>query len=90
MVGRALSLALFSVCASAQMRTVTLPDKSPVITLRVVFTTGAAVDPDDKPGVAGLTAAMLSGGGTKDLTYKQIVDAMFSWRLRSRTRWTRR
>jgi len=69
-------LALASV-AFAQMRTVTLPGKSPVVTLRVVFTTGAAADPDDKPGLAHLTAAMLAGGGTKDLTYKQIVDAMF-------------
>jgi zinc protease len=63
--------------ALAQMRTVTLAGKSPVVTLRVVFTTGAAADPDDKPGLAHLTAAMLAGGGTKDLTYKQIVDAMF-------------
>jgi len=63
--------------AFAQMRTVTLPGKSPVVTLRVVFTTGAAADPEDKPGLAHLTAAMLAGGGTKDLTYKQIVDAMF-------------
>lgn len=70
-------LPVFSLCAFAQMRTVTLPDKSPVITLRVVFTTGSAVDPEDKPGVADLTASMLSDGGTKDLAYKQIVDAMF-------------
>jgi len=70
-------LAAFSLCAFAQIRTVTLPDKSPVVTLRVVFTTGAAVDPDDKPGVANLTAAMLAGGGTKDLTFQQIVDRMF-------------
>jgi zinc protease len=70
-------LSLFSACACAQIRTVTLPDKSPVVTLRVVFTAGASVDPTDKPGVADLTAAMLSGGGTRDLTYKQIVDRMF-------------
>jgi len=63
--------------AFAQMRTVTLPGKSPVVTLRVVFTTGAAADPEDKPGLAHLTAAMLAGGGSKDLTYKQILDAMF-------------
>jgi zinc protease len=73
----AVFLPVFSLCAFAQIRTVTLPDKSPVITLRVVFTTGAALDPEDRPGVANLTAAMLSGGGTKDLTYQQIVDRMF-------------
>ncbi len=61
----------------AQMRTVTLPSKLPVVNLRIVFTTGAMMDPPDKPGLAHLTAAMLAGGGTKDLTYKQVVDAMF-------------
>jgi zinc protease len=61
----------------AQMRTVTLPSKSPLVNVRIVFTTGAMVDPADKPGLAHLTAAMLAGGGTKDLTYKQVVDAMF-------------
>jgi zinc protease len=69
-------LALASI-AFAQMRTVTLAGKSPVVTLRVVFTIGAAADPGDKPGLAHLTAAMLAGGGTKDLTYRQIVDALF-------------
>jgi len=61
----------------AQMRTVTLPSKSPVVNVRIVFTAGAVVDPADKPGLAHLTAAMLAGGGTKDLTYKQVVDLMF-------------
>jgi zinc protease len=45
--------------------------------VRLVFTTGAAQDPEDKPGLARLTAEMLSGGGTKDLTYKELVDAFF-------------
>ena len=61
----------------AQMKTVTLPSKSPLVNFRIVFTTGAMVAPADKPGLAHLTAAMLAGGGTKDLTYKQVVDAMF-------------
>ena len=33
--------------------------------------------PADKPGLAYLTAQMLADGGTKDLTYKQVVDALF-------------
>jgi len=70
-------LATLSATGFAQIRTVTLPDKSPIVTLRVVFTAGASFDPTDKPGVADLTSAMLSDGGTKDLTYKQIVDQMF-------------
>jgi zinc protease len=74
---RLLAGLVFASIAFAQMRTVTLAGESPVVTLRVVFTTGAAADPEDKPGLAHLTAAMLAGGGTRDLTYKQILDAMF-------------
>ena len=59
------------------MRTVALPGKSPLVTFRIVFTTGSAADPADKPGLAYLTAQMIADGGTKDLTYKQIVDALF-------------
>ena len=34
------------------------------------------IDPPDKPGLAALTAAMLSDGGTREMTYKQIVDGV--------------
>jgi zinc protease len=68
---------LLTSTAFAQMKTVTLPSKSPLVNFRITFLTGAAADPSDKPGLARLTAAMLSSGGTKDLTYKQIIDAMF-------------
>jgi zinc protease len=61
----------------AQPRVVALRSQSPLVTFRVVFLTGAAQDPADKPGVATLTASMLGQGGTKQMTYKQIVDAMF-------------
>src|SRR5208337_4003072 len=72
--------ALFALSASAILgapRVVELPGKSPLVTIRLVFTTGAAWDPADKPGVAHLTAEMLGGGGTKDRPYKQILDAMY-------------
>jgi zinc protease len=61
----------------AQMRVVTLPGKSPMVTFRIVFTAGSASDPADKPGTAYLTAMMLAHGGTRELTYQQVVDAMF-------------
>lgn len=70
-------LILAASLSSAAPRIVELPGKSPLITLRIVFTTGAASDPADKPGLAHLTAEMLGSGGTKSLTYKQIVDAMY-------------
>ncbi|HXP87066.1 MAG TPA: pitrilysin family protein [Bryobacteraceae bacterium] len=62
---------------SVPIRAVALPGTSPVVSIRLVFTTGAMADPPGKPGLANLTAAMLAGGGTRDLTYKQILDALF-------------
>ena len=62
---------------SAQPRIVALRSQAPLVTFRVVFLTGAASDPAAKPGVASLTAAMLSQGGSRELAYKQIVDALF-------------
>jgi zinc protease len=60
-----------------QMRVAALPSKSPLVTFRIVFTAGSILDPPDKPGVANLTAAMLAQGGTREMTYQQIVDAMY-------------
>jgi zinc protease len=63
--------------AAAQMRVVAQPGKSPLVTFRMVFTTGAAADPAEKPGLAYLTAMMVVNGGTREMTYRQVVDAMF-------------
>ncbi len=63
--------------AAAGPEVAALPGKSPLVTFRLVFRTGAASDPAGKPGAASLTAAMLAQGGTRQMTYKQIVDAMF-------------
>jgi zinc protease len=70
-------LALTAMTALPQPRVVQLPGKSPLVTLRFVFATGSASDPQDKPGAAHLTGELLGNGGTKDLTYKQIVDALY-------------
>jgi zinc protease len=45
--------------------------------MRVVFPVGSVDDPPDKPGLADLTASMLAQGGTREMTYKQVLDAMF-------------
>ncbi len=75
---RACITLLMAACAAmAQMRITQLPGKSPLIAFRIVFTTGSGDDPLDKPGLAYLTAHMLAEGGTRNLTYRQIVDAMF-------------
>jgi len=70
--------ALFSAASAfAAPRYVELPGKSPLVTIRVVFTTGSAADPAAKPGLANLTASLLGHGGTKSLTYKQVIDAFY-------------
>jgi zinc protease len=56
---------------------VLLPTRSPLISFRLVFKTGAANDPKGKEGVAALTAAMLSDGGSAKMSYDQIVEAMY-------------
>ncbi|PWU03495.1 MAG: hypothetical protein C5B51_18940 [Terriglobia bacterium] len=70
-------LLLLATSAMAQMRVESLPGKSPLVTFRIVFTAGSAVDPPGQPGVAYLTAMMLAHGGTRDLTYRQVLDALF-------------
>nr|MBA3634531.1 insulinase family protein [Acidobacteriota bacterium] len=43
------------------------------VSFRIQFLTGAVDDPDGKEGLANLTAAMLATGGSKKLTYDEIV-----------------
>lgn len=62
---------------AAQARIVELQDKSPLVTIRIVFTTGAASDPADKPGLASLTARMLGNSGTKSMTFREMTDALY-------------
>ena len=57
--------------------TVLLPNRSPLVTFRLAFVTGAAGDPEGKEGVAALTAAMLSEGGSAKMSYEEIVEAMY-------------
>lgn len=71
------ALAMMASAGFAQSRMVLLPNRSPLVTLRVVFLTGSAYDPPGKPGVAYLTAHMLADGGTRQMTYKQVLDAMY-------------
>ena len=68
---------LLAVDLLAQTKVVALRSQAPLVTFRIVFLTGAASDPASKPGVASLAAAMLSQGGSREMTYKQILDAMF-------------
>ena len=48
---------------AADAGTVLLPNRSPLITFRILFMTGAADDPAGKEGLAALTASLVAGGG---------------------------
>jgi zinc protease len=62
---------------NADTNSVLLPNRSPLISFRILFMTGSANDPKGKEGLASLTAAMLAEGGTRTKTYAQITDAMY-------------
>lgn len=62
---------------NASMKNVLIKNSSPLITFRLLFLTGSASDPKGKEGVASLTAAMLAEGGSRALSYDQIVEAMY-------------
>ncbi|MDQ3089094.1 MAG: insulinase family protein [Acidobacteriota bacterium] len=53
------------------------PSKSPLVSFRIQFLTGAVDDPKGKEGLANLTAAMLANGGSKKLTYDEVVEQFY-------------
>ncbi len=61
----------------AEPALLTSPSKSPLVSFRILFQTGAADDAAGLEGIAALTAAMVSKGGTKQLAYSDIVEALF-------------
>src|SRR6266498_3017350 len=66
-----------SVEEPVKMDTVLLPGSSPLVSFRILFGVGTALDPKDREGVAALTAALISGGGTRKLSYGEIIEAMY-------------
>jgi zinc protease len=55
-----------------------LPAKSmPLVSLRFVFQVGSQDDPPGKEGLAALTASMISEGGSKVLSYDQILERFY-------------
>lgn len=63
--------------AAGAIASVLQPNRSPLITFRILFLAGSASDPEGKEGVAALTAAMLAEGGSRRMTYEQITDAFY-------------
>ncbi len=62
---------------NSQTKNVFQPSKSPLVSFRIQFLTGAVDDPKGKEGLANLTAAMLANGGSKKLTYDEIVEQFY-------------
>ncbi len=63
--------------AAGAVATVLQPNRSPLVSFRILFMTGSAADPEGKEGVAALTAAMLAEGGSRKMSYDQIQDAFY-------------
>lgn len=60
------------------MKTVVLPSHgTPFVSIRFLFETGSVDDPAGKTGLAALTGATLAEGGTRSLTYEQLLDAFY-------------
>lgn len=52
-------------------------ESSPLVALRFLINVGSQDDPPGKEGLAALTAAMVAEGGTKDLTYDQVLQQFY-------------
>ena len=64
--------------ACFRMPPMLLPSPSnPLVALRVVMRVGSQIDPAGKEGLAALTAAMVAEGGTKSLSYDQLLEAFY-------------
>jgi len=67
-------------CAApaAGVRTTLLPSKdSPIVYFRILFRIGSIDDPAGKEGLSSLTLRMLGEGGTRSLTYSQVLEALY-------------
>jgi zinc protease len=60
------------------MKTVLLPSRAtPFVSFRFLFEVGSIDDPPGRHGLAGLTGALLAEGGTKRLSYEQLLEALY-------------
>lgn len=50
---------------------------NPLVSFRFVFHVGSSQDPPGKEGLAALTAAMVSQGGTEELSLTEVMEALY-------------
>lgn len=74
-----LVLIVSGVCMETALASSTIEQKSsnPVISVKIWFKTGWQHDPKGKEGLSSVTADLLSEGGTKELTYENVLDKFF-------------
>ncbi|HYQ85960.1 MAG TPA: pitrilysin family protein [Bacteroidota bacterium] len=82
---------ILTLAAMALTTTLSAPDESglkftqlqssnsPLVTFRIILRRGAVDDPKGKEGLNGLTATLIAEGGTRELTYPQVVDKLYPW-----------
>jgi len=64
--------------AQADIATTLIPSPdSPLISFRVLIHSGSIYDPPGKEGLNALTASLIGHGGTEELTYQQVVTALY-------------
>lgn len=56
---------------------VLIPTRSPLVSFRIVFPTGASADPRGKEGLANITAQMITNAATAKRSYADVVAARF-------------
>jgi zinc protease len=66
-------------CAKGPEVTELLQADSPLITFRIEIKAGSINDPAGKEGLNALTALTIGQGGTKELTYQQVLDKLYPW-----------
>ncbi len=50
---------------------------SPLIGFRILLNFGSAHDPPGQEGIGALMLSLLAGGGTRDMSYRQIMEAFY-------------
>jgi zinc protease len=50
---------------------------NPLVSFRFVLHVGSALDPKGKEGLSALTALMLSQGGTEELSFSEVMEALY-------------
>ena len=61
-----------------KLELVTLPSPgSPLVAVRLMFNAGSIYDPQDREGLAALTALMVGEAGTAKRSYKELIDALY-------------